>query len=347
MARLFFIYFLLSPFFLTAQYSIKGQLEERGPYNYIHFQYTASLDDLHSANENNVVRSVKIDSTGYFEISGIGLPKGEHLYQLFLSEKEGIGISAGLYKNYIYLILKEPFNIELNCPDVSRSFDLCDLTDSPPSKALAKLTDEILPDFYRRYLNEGTTNSEASKKFFKQKRINTLKSFADTCRYLLPAIVALKLNDDIKSDYKNGPEYYEAFLKRLQPIAKSSPYAAEFIYEIKSYRELFFGKGTDWTKRLLPVFILLSCILLGYIFYLKKQLKIARSQIPANAEQSNISLEVLSAKELEVFNLIAEGKSNKEIAQVLFIEPSTVKSHVNKIYQKLGIKSRKEVRDWS
>jgi DNA-binding NarL/FixJ family response regulator len=41
--------------------------------------------------------------------------------------------------------------------------------------------------------------------------------------------------------------------------------------------------------------------------------------------------------------LLKKGRSNKEIAQELHIEVSTVKSHLNKIYSRLGVKSRKEI----
>jgi len=54
------------------------------------------------------------------------------------------------------------------------------------------------------------------------------------------------------------------------------------------------------------------------------------------------SLESLTAKELRVLRLIAEGKSNKEIAALDYIELSTVKTHINNIFSKLGVKNRKE-----
>jgi len=53
-------------------------------------------------------------------------------------------------------------------------------------------------------------------------------------------------------------------------------------------------------------------------------------------------LESLTAKELCVLTQIAEGKSNKEIAALNYIEVSTVKTHVNNIFSKLGVKNRKE-----
>ena len=53
---------------------------------------------------------------------------------------------------------------------------------------------------------------------------------------------------------------------------------------------------------------------------------------------------LLSAKELQVLKLVAEGKTNKEIAALQYIEVSTVKTHVNNIYTKLSVSNRKEAR---
>jgi ATP/maltotriose-dependent transcriptional regulator MalT len=48
----------------------------------------------------------------------------------------------------------------------------------------------------------------------------------------------------------------------------------------------------------------------------------------------------LSLRELEVLRLVAEGRSNQEIADRLFIGVSTVKKHVNHIFDKLDVKNR-------
>jgi DNA-binding NarL/FixJ family response regulator len=50
----------------------------------------------------------------------------------------------------------------------------------------------------------------------------------------------------------------------------------------------------------------------------------------------------ISPREVEVLNLIAAGKSNKEIAGLLFISEGTVKTHVLNIHQKLGVTDRTE-----
>lgn len=49
---------------------------------------------------------------------------------------------------------------------------------------------------------------------------------------------------------------------------------------------------------------------------------------------------VLSPREREVLNLIAKGSSIPAIAAELFLAPSTVKTHVQRLYEKLGVSDR-------
>ncbi len=48
----------------------------------------------------------------------------------------------------------------------------------------------------------------------------------------------------------------------------------------------------------------------------------------------------LSQRELEVLKLIVEGKSNPQIAEVLYLSPNTVKTHVRGIMNKLSVDDR-------
>jgi LuxR family maltose regulon positive regulatory protein len=56
----------------------------------------------------------------------------------------------------------------------------------------------------------------------------------------------------------------------------------------------------------------------------------------------NAQFEALSARELEVLRLMAAGDDNTQIAQALIVAISTVKSHVNHIFGKLGARNRVE-----
>ena len=61
-----------------------------------------------------------------------------------------------------------------------------------------------------------------------------------------------------------------------------------------------------------------------------------------SARDADGLIELLSDRELEVLRLIAEGKSNREIGEELFLALSTVKGHSQKIFDKLQVQRRTE-----
>jgi len=69
-----------------------------------------------------------------------------------------------------------------------------------------------------------------------------------------------------------------------------------------------------------------------------------RPLVSVPAEPREDLLALLTSKEILILRLLAEGKTNKEIAAAQFIELSTVKTHVNNIYAKLSVGNRKEAR---
>lgn len=52
----------------------------------------------------------------------------------------------------------------------------------------------------------------------------------------------------------------------------------------------------------------------------------------------------LTDRQEQIYHLIISGKSNKEIMSTLFIEQSTLKTHINQIYKKLNVRSRREIK---
>lgn len=56
---------------------------------------------------------------------------------------------------------------------------------------------------------------------------------------------------------------------------------------------------------------------------------------------------VLSRRQTEIMDLIADGLTNGEIARTCYVTEKTVKNHVNQIFSKLGVRSRAEaVSEW-
>ena len=62
-----------------------------------------------------------------------------------------------------------------------------------------------------------------------------------------------------------------------------------------------------------------------------------------NQKLNNELLELLSKREIEVLEKLAEGLTNNAIAEELFVSVNTVKFHLRNIYEKLGVNSKKEM----
>lgn len=71
----------------------------------------------------------------------------------------------------------------------------------------------------------------------------------------------------------------------------------------------------------------------------------ATGQVPKQVLPAHF--EKLSTREKEVFDLLVDGLSDKEISEKLYISLATVRTHVRHIYEKFHIKSRMEAKDIS
>jgi DNA-binding NarL/FixJ family response regulator len=70
----------------------------------------------------------------------------------------------------------------------------------------------------------------------------------------------------------------------------------------------------------------------------------AFSQLKSFPDSADLAL--LSKREIEVLQLVGEGKNNPEIAQALYLSEGTVKNHVTQILSKLGMRDRVQAALW-
>jgi two-component system, NarL family, response regulator LiaR len=59
--------------------------------------------------------------------------------------------------------------------------------------------------------------------------------------------------------------------------------------------------------------------------------------VPDDAKREELGI---TPRELEILGLIAQGLSNREIAEKLFVSENTVKTHSSRVFDKLGAKRR-------
>jgi DNA-binding CsgD family transcriptional regulator len=62
-----------------------------------------------------------------------------------------------------------------------------------------------------------------------------------------------------------------------------------------------------------------------------------------SSEQFGTGVELLTASERRVAALAAEGRSNPEIAQTLFVTRKTVETHLGRVYRKLDLSGRADL----
>ena len=91
------------------------------------------------------------------------------------------------------------------------------------------------------------------------------------------------------------------------------------------------GKKKGNSSYIIIGFLIIIVLLLSYIIY--QHQKTNKPDL----------FGALTQKETEIVHHIQAGKTNQEIANALFISVSTVKTHINNIYKKLQIKSRKDL----
>lgn len=106
----------------------------------------------------------------------------------------------------------------------------------------------------------------------------------------------------------------------------------------QSFRRVFLDKGQPMIR------LLQELIGQNRSTYFARQLLSTLEntpQVEVRLPKQNL-IEPLSSRELEVLRLIAQGLSNREIAERLFLALNTVKGHNRRIYGKLGVKNRSQ-----
>jgi DNA-binding NarL/FixJ family response regulator len=100
---------------------------------------------------------------------------------------------------------------------------------------------------------------------------------------------------------------------------------------------------------LITLLITVSLFLVAlYVQITKRKISMLSNQIKEQSKfddnEMDVLLKRLTERQREVYDLIISGKTNKEIMNELFIEQSTLKTHINHIYKKLKVKSRRELK---
>ena len=86
--------------------------------------------------------------------------------------------------------------------------------------------------------------------------------------------------------------------------------------------------------------VLIAILFTGLGVWIGKRLTTSSKKRPFEKNVRALAYLGISEREYDVLMLLAEGLSNKEIAQRLFVSPNTVKTHLARLYEKLEVSRR-------
>lgn len=208
-------------------------------------------------------------------------------------------------------------------------------TKTIPTKKLS------LSEIYDKEYNFIDEEEQKFRKFKKQIKSITTEDYLekirtyskDSLKTLAIKLLSLKeLNEKklLQKDISLNSEYY---IRLLEELKSSEINNLEYFFlerELNGYYLIHLKKKQTLSIILNIIFGIIIVVLAYIIYSIKSQKRLT-------------IIEELSNQEIKIKKHIIDGKSNKEIAEELFISLSTVKTHITNIYSKLNVSNRKEL----
>lgn len=166
----------------------------------------------------------------------------------------------------------------------------------------------------------------------KKKFLDEIRTYSkDSLQILAVKLISLKELEKknlLDKDIALNKSYYTSLLNEFK---ESDINPVEYLFFELKLAQFQFKKVEENYSISKNLNYFLTILLLGILFFVYR------------SKNSKEKLIALSKQELAIKNLILQQKSNKEIATVLFISVSTVKTHITSLYRKLNVVNRSEL----
>lgn len=286
----------------------------------VYLSLIGDFEDLNKMTNTMIIDKVALSSSGRFKFNISYLPEEDVLLRIHFSKKGDPPASliiGGKDENHFFLIANRNSIITIQDTSNSEFIKGMQVNGYAPNNVLQKIN-EIAGYIDTTEFNGSPVKAELIHNAVYEK----LRSIADTCTNPTASLYAL-YRSRYEDNFTPNQQYYQNYLLKWKN--NDSKY-------LKSFRKKIGESATS--KKSTRYLSNIAFLIAGFLFCLLV--------VKAGRKKANPIYD-LSQQERKVFALILEGKSNKEISSVLSISLSTVKSHINSIYSKLGISSRKEM----
>lgn len=337
--RLLFIFLFISLQF-QAQYKFEGQLAEDVIGSTVYLSIIEDFRKLSRVYPEQIFKKAQTDSLGHFVFEGNNISNTNGIYRIHIDEcPEGKNNTDHYFKKCessksILFIANNKDSIFFERTFANEMF--CDLR-STNAKSDAFL--QINAEKEEMIFEFSEYRSEANRKLNTKKWFTRLQQFGANFNEPLAELYTYDFLSDRRNEtysyYLNDiadNSYYDALAKRLETFYPNSIFTSLYTQEIAVDKQL---RGSKNKTQLPWLFILGLLLALSLVL----NLWLWRKKDKRNRDNSQ-----LTKQERKIVALIKEDKTNKEIASILFISVSTVKTHINNLYKKLGIADRDEIK---
>lgn len=333
------------PWQAVSQYRFSGYVNTSDWPDGVYLSLVEDYRKISGIYPEQIIKESQPDSTGLFVFMGDNLPKENRIYKIHVdncSSRHGKQAHLNGYctdSEEIVFIAKN--NDELSFPITFDKEMFCKIvSENEKSNGFIKV-DSIIDEMRYAF---GSYRSKANRKINSERWISTLQTYSKNLdeplvELYVYSFLSNKTNDIyehyLKDLSKNS--YYDQLLERLEKKYPNSTYTNQYKIELASDKFLLNPIKESDNKTLLWVLgpLLVFSVLLNVYLLLFHR----RKKIPSRALETK-----LTQQEQKILELILEDKTNKEIASLMFVSVSTVKTHINNLYKKLGTSSRDEVK---
>jgi len=326
----------------NAQYMFSGHVDENRWQNTVYLSVIDDYRKLSGVYSEQIISKATTDSLGVFKFTGNQLENKHRLYRIHVDNCSDDQQASNHFGGHCP-DSKEVIFIAKNTDTISFPFSFdnqmfCDIKSNNP-KATALIKIDSLKEQMRFAYSD--IRSDASRKLNNKKWFKELQEYSKNLNEPLAELYAFSFLSDRSSEFHDyylsdlqDNSYYKNLKGRLETTYPNVSYTQQFITDIEadSYRVSKPAYQFPW---LYVALFALAISLLFNVFFAKK-LKSKKNKSVSNLKSS------LTKQEQAILNNILEGKTNKDIAETLFVSPSTVKTHINNIYKKLQVSSREE-----
>ncbi len=343
--RSFYLLLLyLLPYCSYSQYEFSGSVNEEHLDGTIYLSVVDNYRKISGVFPEQIIDKTTANAEGIFIFKGDMLPAENRIYRIHVDACNEDDAANNHFTGHclnsqeVVFIANNTATIELPYSFENEMF--CKVI-SEDVRASAFLKIDSLKNDMRFAF--GTYRSEANRKLNSEKWFTVLQNYGKELNEPLAELYSYAFFSDRTSnlygyyleDLKNN-EYYDTLLNRLETKYPNASYTEQYRTELQADKNILSPSSESkipWWVYLIGAIAMLS--ILGNFYFFRKV---------KNIKYSIEKKQSLSAQEQKVLNLILADKSNKEIAAEIFVSVSTVKTHINNLYKKLGVKNRDAVK---